>query len=214
MAHPDSRIGDIFPDWRQMAIHESSPGGPASAKLANECVRCLQTHWFPDVPPGSVKNGYRSEDLEHQSFPDASFDLVITQDVFEHVLDPASAFTEVARTLKHGGAHVFTVPWYHWKQTFVRAQRASDGTVHHLAEPDYHGNPIDSNGSLVVTEWGMDLCDFVYLCSGLTTTVVQIHDRRQGIAGKFIEVFVSQKPNLEVPVTHIPSMHSRALRPP
>jgi len=180
-----------------MTIHESSPGGPSSAKLARECSGCVQTHWYPDVPAGSVKDGYRSENLEQQTFPDASFDMVITQDVFEHVLDPARGFAEVARTLKPGGAHVFTVPWYYWKPTFVRAVRLPDGTVRHLAKPDFHGNPIDAKGSLVVTEWGVDLADFVYRCSGLTTTAVHLNDRRQGIEGQFIEIFISRKPDQE-----------------
>jgi SAM-dependent methyltransferase len=140
-----------------------------------------------------MKDGYRSENLESQTFPDASFDLVITQDVFEHVLDPAQAFAEIARTLKPGGAHVFTIPWYYWKPTRVRAERDLDGSIRHLVEPDYHGSPIDPNGSLVVTEWGSDFCDFVYQCSGLTTTAIRIHDWRRGIEAKFIEVFISRK---------------------
>jgi len=118
-----------------MAIHECSPGGSSSAKLARECRGCVQTHWYPDVPAGSVKDGYRSENLEQQTFPDASFDMVITQDVFEHVLDPARGFAEVARTLKPGGAHVFTVPWFYWKPTLVRAVRQPDGTVRHSQNP-------------------------------------------------------------------------------
>ncbi len=32
----------------------------------------------------------------------------LTQDVFEHLFDPAAAFREIARTLQPGGAHVFT----------------------------------------------------------------------------------------------------------
>src|ERR1019366_2746057 len=95
--------------------HESSPGGPASAKLARECHHYTPTHFFPDVPPGGLKDGIRCENLEEQTFADASFDLVVTSDVFEHVLDPARAFSEIARTLRPGGAHVFTVPWYWYK---------------------------------------------------------------------------------------------------
>src|SRR5262249_12979984 len=102
---------------------------------------------------------------------------------------------EVARTLRAGGAHVFTIPWYFWKETVVRAVREADGTVRHLMPPDYHGNPIDPNGSLVVTEWGSDFSDFIYRHSSLTTTVVRIFDRRLGIAGKFSEVFISRKPD-------------------
>ncbi len=182
-----------FPNWRELRIHESSPGGASSEKLARECLHYTPTHYFPEVPSGETKDGYRCENLEEQTFPDESFDLVITQDVFEHILDPARAFAEVARTLKPGGAHVFTVPWYYWKETVVRAVREGD-EVRHLKDPEYHGNPIDPGGSLVVTEWGRDLGDFIYLCSGLTTTAIRTIDRRRGIEAAFIEVFISQKP--------------------
>jgi SAM-dependent methyltransferase len=176
-----------------LAVHESSPGGSASEKLARECKRYTATHWFPDISPGLPKNGFRCENLESQTFSDGSFELVVTQDVFEHVLDPAKGFREVARTLKPGGAHVFTIPWYFWKETLVRAVREADGKVCHLMEPNYHGNPIDPTGSLVVTEWGADFCDFIYRHSGLTTTVIRIFDRHLGIEAKFIEVFISRK---------------------
>jgi len=36
--------------------------------------------------------------------------LHLTQDVFEHMFDPAAAFREIVRTLQPGGAHVFTTP--------------------------------------------------------------------------------------------------------
>jgi hypothetical protein len=182
-----------FPDWRKMKIHESSPGGASSDKIKRECDNYLATHFFPDVAPGETKNGFRCENLEHQTFDDEEFDLVITQDVFEHILNPARAFSELARTVKPGGAHVFTVPWYYWKRTLIRAV-GDNGAVKHLEEPMYHGNPIDPNGSLVVTEWGYDFCDFIYSHSGLTTTVVRIHDKHRGIDAEFIEVFISRKP--------------------
>ena len=70
----------------------------------------------------------------------------------------------------------------------------TNGAIEHLCEPDYHTNPIDPQGSLVVAEWGYDLCDIIYRCSGITTTAVRIRDRSQGIDAEFIEVFMSQKP--------------------
>ena len=174
-------------------MHESSPGGASSEKLKRECQKYVASHFFPDVAPGQMKDGFRCENLEQQTFADAEFDLVVTQDVFEHILNPRQAFSEIARTLKPGAAHVFTVPWYYWKPTLVRAVE-ENGAIQHLENPDYHGNPIDPNGSLVVTEWGWDFCDFIYKHSGMTTTVVRIQDKYRGIQAEFIEVFISRKP--------------------
>ena len=88
-------LATLFPHWRDLAIHESSPGGAASQKLQAECPQYLPTHFWPGVAPGQSKYGVRCEDLERLTFPDDSFDLVVTQDVFEHVLQPAKAFAEV-----------------------------------------------------------------------------------------------------------------------
>ena len=56
--------------------------------------------------PGTIVNAVRCENLEHLTFDNESVDLHITQDVFEHLFDPAAAFREIARTLRLGGAHV------------------------------------------------------------------------------------------------------------
>ena len=186
-------LHDRFPDWRELRIHESSPYGSASEKLKRECRQYVGSHLFMDVPRGGHKWGLRCEDLERQTFEDESFDLVVTQDVFEHVLDPASGFREVARTLRPGGAHVFTVPYYARRPTVVRAIRER-GELRHLLKPQFHGNPLGSNGSLVVTEWGDELREFIYRCSELTTAVIEPRDSSRGIDGEFLEVFVSSKP--------------------
>jgi SAM-dependent methyltransferase len=181
-----------FPQWRELTLHESSPAGAASDKLQRECRNYTPTHFFPAVMPGEIYNGFRCENLEAQTFSDSSFDLVITQDVMEHLLHPDRALSEIARTLKPGGAHVFTVPWFFWKKTLARAVE-ENGKVKHQEPPDYHCNPFDDQGSLVIDEWEDDLIDYIYRACGLTTTVVRIHDRSKGIDAQFIEVFISQK---------------------
>ncbi|MDP2852238.1 MAG: class I SAM-dependent methyltransferase [Gallionella sp.] len=182
-----------FPHFREWAIHESSPSGPGFDKLRKECPGYSPTYYWPDTTPGTFKNGFRCENLEALTFADASFDLVVTQDVMEHVMNPDRAFSEIARTLKPGGAHVFTVPWYAPKPTFIRAAEIGEG-IEYFAEKDYHGNPIDEGGALVVTEWGMGLPEFIFKHSGLVTTVFVTRDRHMGLAGEFIEAFVSRKP--------------------
>lgn len=74
-------INKYYPNWKKIKIHESSPvSRGTSLKLKSECSNYVPTQYFPDFPLGEVhKTGFRNEDLESQTFPDESFDLVITQ---------------------------------------------------------------------------------------------------------------------------------------
>jgi SAM-dependent methyltransferase len=187
----------FYPAWRSLKVHESSPcGRGVSMKLKEECPDYIASQFYPDFPRGAMgPHGFRCEDLEKLSFTNESFDLVITQDVMEHILNPARAFVEIARTLKRNGAHIFTVPLVNKSRSSeVRAQRDLDGIVH-LKSPEYHGNPIDPQGSLVCTDWGYDICEFIFEASGLYTTIVYIDDISRGIRAEYIEVLVSRKPS-------------------
>jgi len=128
------------------------------------------------------------------SIPLKSFDIFITQDVFEHIYNPFKAFDEIARVLKPGGAHIFTVPWYKKnKRTVKRIKMDRRGRVIHLQPPIYHGNPIDDKGSLVTYDWGRDIFEIIYRTSKMHTLVYLHRDRNLGLDGEFLEVFISFK---------------------
>lgn len=76
----------------------------------------------------------------------------------------------------------------------MRAAPDGKGGIKYLCDPDFHGNPIDPNGSLVVHEWGRDLCDFIYRSSGATTTAVLVENFSFGLKAEFNEVFISTTP--------------------
>jgi SAM-dependent methyltransferase len=187
-------LEEVAPDWRARRIHESSPDGPTAGRMAAQCPRYDWSQFWPDVAPGASRDGVRCEDLTRLTFDDGSLDLFVTQDVFEHVLEPERGFAEIARVLRPGGLHVFTVPLYRSRPTVVRA-RLSDGEVEHHLPPDYHSNPVDPSGSLVATEWGDDVADVIQRATGMTTTIHALSDPRRGIAGEFREVMVSRKPS-------------------
>jgi len=189
-------IERFFPRWRELVIHESSPGNRgASVRLAKECPGYFGSQFYPDLPAGSTERNWRCENLEALSFADESVDLHVTQDVLEHVFDPARVFQEVARTLKPGGAHVFTVPLVNKAApSRRRAEIAPDGSIRHLEPPQFHGNPIDHSGSLVTMDWGYDITAFIHATSGLFTHVIHIDDLSHGIRAEFIEVLVTVKP--------------------
>jgi len=114
----------------------------------------------PDVAPGAINpGGIRHEDVERLSFEEARFDIVVSNDVLEHVNDPSQALREICRVLRPGGTLLLTVPFHTGLETTVRrASIGPQGLVHHLPEV-YHGNPISDEGSLVFNDFGWDFLD-------------------------------------------------------
>ncbi len=189
-------IDRYFPGWRELSIHESSPvRRGASERLRREAPDYVASQYYPNKALGAVINGFRNENLEALTFPDASFDLHISQDVFEHIFNPAFAFREVARTLRPNGAHIFTTPLVREHlPTEFRACRDAQGTVLHLkTPPEYHANPASEDGSLVTVHWGYDITGYIFEVSGLFTETILIDALDFGIRAKYIEVFISRK---------------------
>ena len=44
-----------------------------------------------------------------------------------------------------------------------------------------------------VTEWGDELCDFVFRSSRMATTIFSFYDPRLGLKGEFLDVLISRK---------------------
>lgn len=102
------------------------------------------------------------QDLESLSLPDAHFDIVFCNDLFEHLPDVPRALSELARVLTSGGVLLSTFPFaYNQVETIVKARREG-GTVQVIGEPEYHANPVDSEaGSLVFQIPGWDILETV-----------------------------------------------------
>jgi len=201
-------IDAYYPQWRDLTIHESSPSNRgASKRLRDESAHYIASQFFPDKDLGTMENGFRCENLEKLTFADSSIDLHITQDVMEHVFNPGNAFREIARTLKPGGAHIFTAPlWKKHEPSKVRARLDANGAISHLDSPVYHGNPIDDQGSLVTVDWGFDICRYIFEACGLFTHLVYIDDLSRGIRADLIEVLVTIKPKEDAPGDAAPNM--------
>jgi SAM-dependent methyltransferase len=67
-------------------------------------------HPFLAAHPGLTYVEYPEEDVQALSWPDGSFDLVLTSETLEHVPDLDAALRETRRVLRPGGRHVLTVP--------------------------------------------------------------------------------------------------------
>lgn len=136
-----------------------------------------------------IERGVFCQDIEKLTFSNKSFDLVITEDVFEHVRDYEKGFKEVLRVLKKGGYHIFTVPFNFDNCTIKRVETLDNKDI--LVLPtEYH----DSKRGKVLTyrTFGIDL--FKFLDSiGFDTHVdfSRYSDQKYKIYDSF--VFISKK---------------------
>jgi GT2 family glycosyltransferase/glycosyltransferase involved in cell wall biosynthesis/SAM-dependent methyltransferase len=114
----------------------------------------------PSVERGSVNEaGIRHEDVERLSFGDTSFDLVVSNDVLEHVDDPQKALSEIFRVLRPGGVLLMTIPFHTDLAKDRRRAKMTDGGIVHYMPEAYHGNPVSEDGSLVFTDFGWEFLD-------------------------------------------------------
>ena len=148
---PSSRIyltEQVTPMYRH--FHQAYPGTVGSEFLGDDAVRGQEN-----------ENGIRHEDMTQLSFPDASFDCVISLDVLEHIPEFTQAFREAARILVPGGRFVWSVPFIDLlKINYIRA-RVENGEIVHLAPPEYHGDPVTNEGVLCYQHFGWEMLEQV-----------------------------------------------------
>lgn len=124
------------------------------------------SEFFDDVETGDYYDGVLCVDLCNIPFDDNTFDIVITEDIFEHIVGYDKAMREVCRVLKTGGCHIFTVPLHDGHKTVSRQGKKAV----------YHGDPIHADdGCLVITDWGNDIQEIVEKY-GYRVEIVRKHD--------------------------------------
>ena len=139
---------------------------------------------------GSVSaSGVRNENLCDLSFPSASFDILLSFDVIEHVPDFGSVFRECYRVLRNGGRLHWTVPFSPHLETNVIRARIADGEVQHLLPPEYHGDPLCDKGVLCFTHFGWEMLEQVRETGFRDIYAVVFHSVEFGYLGEQFQFF-------------------------
>ena len=102
---PGARILDAGCGSGRNMVELARRGSVSGVELSGASVELARARGVGEVIAGSV--------LE-LPFADASFDLIVSLDVIEHLEDDLAALREFRRTIAPGGALLITVPAYQW----------------------------------------------------------------------------------------------------
>lgn len=124
--------------WRHGTVLELGAGNALTSALMRACAGHIPSQYLSDVPRGQRLGAMQSEDMEALTFESAIVEVVTSEDVLEHVLWPWRAVAEVARVLRPGGVHAFTVPYHSdWPASRPRIRVDDDGALEDLLPPEY-----------------------------------------------------------------------------
>lgn len=183
------------------SIAETSPDQPISIyntdigdcfdKFLSKNKLYNKSSFFPELKSGTMISERAScQNIECMSYEDEKFDIVITEDVLEHVRHYEDALHEIKRVLKPGGVHVFTVPINLEKSTLTKVKVIGDRDIF-LEPPEYHGGPRRKN-ILVYRIYGSDLIQTIEDLGFIVE--IEVCNERDARDGIFMStVFIARK---------------------
>lgn len=125
---------------------------PFARRLAGLFPRFLGSEYTTDPEKLDWLYPIPREDLCGLSLKSDMFDVIVTNEVLEHVPSIDAALAEIYRVLRPGGWHVGTLPFYYLSEKSERRAILRNGEVVHLLEPEYHGDPMNNKGGALVFE--------------------------------------------------------------
>ncbi|HEY0615591.1 MAG TPA: class I SAM-dependent methyltransferase [Candidatus Elarobacter sp.] len=144
---------------------------------------------------GDFVGGVLHQDLMSTSFEDASFDVIVTSEVLEHVPDATRAEREIVRILRPGGLYVFTVPIdVYAEEDKVLAELGAGGSLVLHGPPVYHGDPKRPEGILAYRIFSVAGLTRRFTELGCSITTYRFWSKMFGLLGEENIVNVMRKP--------------------
>jgi hypothetical protein len=176
-------------DINKFKIYILESYGPIYEMLSKTANVICSEYW-ENVPTGTLVDNVRCEDVQNLTFSNESFDIVISQDIFEHIPSPEVGFKEIYRILKPGVYHIFTIPYNkNLSNSQVRAYIKQNEIVH-ILPPVYHGDMLRPKGILVYTDFGLD---FEHMLERIGFKMYTFEHNNEKYQGGSNTVFISKK---------------------
>jgi SAM-dependent methyltransferase len=166
-------------------FEDLSPLSGALSELSNLDVRA--SNYLGESCISGNQYEFLGQQVVHQdmlasSYEDGSLDVVMHNDVLEHIPDTGKALAEQCRILKQGGIMVMTAPFFPSLQhTQQLARLNTNGEVEHLIDPpEYHGDPI-TGLILAYYRFGWSIMDDIKAAGFSDAVVVLEYDPFSGL---------------------------------
>ncbi len=157
-----------YPGWRFKSMHECSPCNDLLEKVVEDYSA---SQYYPGYALGEKVGKFYNENLEDLTFEDNDVDFFMALEVLEHLFHPEEAVKEMVRSIRPGGAVIFTTCPGAIKTSYPRATINPDtDKITYLLDPVYHGNPV-AKGALLTWDFGQDLFKLVEKWSGIKPIV-------------------------------------------
>ena len=180
-----NHFNNIFQGKR---AYELSSYGSTLEWLNKNFNEVIDSEYFPNLPTGIKYNGILSQDVQNLTFEDACFDVVTSNQVFEHVPNDEQGYYECSRVLKKGGVLIFSVPLYTTAHTEKVAYLDND-QVRFLGRSEYHDSRIGGAKSAPVF-WRFSINDItqrVKACGFSSADIIDVTlSKKQGIPSKVV----------------------------
>ena len=180
--------GDL-PGWEQMRLYLSEAVTPFAERLKREVPRLRCSEYLPE-PDHWLRGQVPHRDLRRIGLPPATFHAVICNEVLEHVEELVPSLRGMAEVLSLGGHLIATVPFLYGQQEhLVKAIWRGEGQEPEvIGEPDYHGNPVSDEGSLVYRYPGWQLLRDLHEAGFRDAAIHAISSTAYGVLGEELPI--------------------------
>ncbi len=178
-----------LPPFEELRLYISEAVTPFAQRLQAVVPKLRCSEYLPE-PDHWLRGQVPNRDLRRIGLPPATFHAVICNEVLEHVEELIPSLQGLAEVLTLGGYLIATVPFLYGQQEhLVKAIWRGEGQPPEvIGEPDYHGNPVGDEGSLVYRYPGWQLLEDLRVAGFRDAVIHAVNSPTYGVLGEELPI--------------------------
>lgn len=179
-------LGESLGSLQRKAVYMPETSTGFAAWLRRLIPQSLTLSDFLQDAEVCPQGGGEHQDLCALTYASESFDLVICNEVFEHLYDLPKALEEIHRVLRPAGRLLATFPMaFGQRESIIKAEYISaHEPLLFRGEPEHHGDPIrPTRGSLVFQIPGWDILDLAATVGFSAVAMHLVSSWKHGVLG-------------------------------